>query len=132
MIIMAIGLIKNGTEYKQVLDRIEELLAEPANEETERELELLGHLVDKYESEQFPIEYPDPIRAIKNRMQDLGLRQKDLATIIGSSSKVSEVLNYKRRLSLPMMKALSKHLNILAEVLLQQDPESLTITTYKA
>ena len=132
MIIMGIEMIKNETEYKQAMDRIEELLADPANDETERELELLGHLVDKYESEQFPIEYPDPIRAIKNRMQDLGLRQKYLATIIGSSSKVSEVLNYKRRLSLPMMRALNKHLNIPAEVLLQEDPEILTITTYKA
>ncbi len=52
MIIMDIGLITNETEYQQALDRIEELLAEPASEKTERELELLGHLVDKYESEQ--------------------------------------------------------------------------------
>jgi HTH-type transcriptional regulator/antitoxin HigA len=123
---MVIGLIKNETEYQQALDRIEELLAEPANnEETERELELLGHLVDKYESEQFPIEYPDPVKAIKNRMEDLGLRQKDLTPIVGSSSKVSEVLNYKRRLSLPMMRALNKHLKIPPEVLLQEDPETL-------
>ena len=70
---MDIGLITNETEYQQTLDRIEELLAEPANKETERELELLGHLVDKYESEQFPIEYPDPVKAIRNRMDDLSL-----------------------------------------------------------
>jgi HTH-type transcriptional regulator/antitoxin HigA len=119
---MDIGLITNETEYQQALDRIEELLAEPAREETERELELLGHLVDTYESEQFSIEYPDPVQAIKNRMEDLGPRQKDLTPLVGSSSKVSEVLHYKRRLSQPMMRVLNKHLKIPVEVLLQEDP----------
>lgn len=121
---MVIGLIKNETEYQNSLDRIEELLTEPSNDETDRELELLGHLVDKYESEQYPIEYPDSIEAIKVRMEDLGLRQKDLVKIMGSPSKVSEVLNRKRRLSLPMIRALHRHLHIPAGVLLQEDERS--------
>lgn len=123
---MVTGLIKNETEYQQALNRIEEFLAEPENEETERELELLGCLVDKYESEQYPIEYPDPVRAIKNRMEDLGLRQKDLTPIIGSSSKVYEIFSYKRSLSLPMMRALHKQLNIPTDVLLQEKLENIT------
>jgi len=90
-----------------------------------RELELLGHLVDKYEQEHCPIDYPDPISAIRHRMQDLGLGQKDLAAIIGSHSKVSEVLNKKRRLSLSMIRALNKQLGIPAEVLLEEDPQRL-------
>ena len=122
---MVIGLIKNETEYQQSLDRIEELLTEPSNDEMDRELELLGHLVDKYESEQYPIEYPDSIEAIKVRMGDLGLRQKDLVKIMGSHSKVSEILNRKRRLSLPMIRALYWHLHIPAEVLLQEDEKDL-------
>ncbi|EFI35772.1 transcriptional regulator, XRE family [Desulfonatronospira thiodismutans ASO3-1] len=118
---MVLGLIKNDTEYYQALERIETLTSAGMDHEEERELELLVHLVDKYEREQYPIEYPDPVSAIRLRMQDLGLRQKDLAEIIGSSSKVSEVLNKKRRLSLAMIRALHAHLNIPAEVLLQED-----------
>ncbi len=122
---MVLGIIKDETEYQQALERMEALMAADLDYEQERELELLGHLVDKYESEQYPIEYPDPISAIKQRMDDLNLRQKDLATFIGSHSKVSEVLNRKRRLSLPMIRALHKYLHIPVEVLLQEDPESL-------
>ncbi len=122
---MVIGLIKNEAEYQQALDRIDELLDSSVNEVIERELELLGHLVDMYEGEKYPVKYPDPVQAIKNRMEDRGLKQKDLVDVIGSPSKVSEVLNYKRRLSLPMMRALNKYLDIPAEVLLQEDPEDL-------
>ncbi len=120
---MVLGIIKNDTEYKQALERIEDLISIDLDYEKERELELLGHLVDKYESEHYPIDYPDPVSAIENRMQDLGLKQKDLAKIIGSNSNVSEVLNNKRRLSLPMIRALNRHLNIPAEILLQEHPE---------
>jgi len=119
---MVIGIIKDENEYTQALERIEALMAEDLGYEGERELELLGHLVDKYEQEHYPIDYPDPISAIKHRMEDLGLRQKDLAAIIGSHSKVSEVLRKKRRLSLSMIRALHKHLGIPAEVLLEEDP----------
>jgi len=116
---MVLGIIKNDTEYKQALERIEDLMSSDLDHEGERELELLGHLVDKYETEHYPIDYPDPVSAIKNRMLDLGLKQKDLAKIIGYNSNVSEVLNNKRRLSLPMIRALNRHLNIPAEILLQ-------------
>ncbi len=115
------GLIKNDAEYRQALERIETLTSAGLDHEGERELELMVHLVDKYEREQYPIEYPDPVSAIRLRMQDLGLKQKDLAEIIGSPSKVSEVLNKKRRLSLSMVRSLHKHLHIPAEVLLQED-----------
>ncbi len=122
---MVIGLIKNETEYKEALSRLDELLTNADSPELEREIELLGHLIDKYESEKYPIEYPDPISAIKNRMEDLGLKQKDLVKIIGSQSKISEVMNNKRPLSLPMMRALYKYLNIPAEVLIKENPNCL-------
>lgn len=112
-----VQVIKKDTEYKQALERIENLMSSELNYEKERELELLGHFVDKYEREHYPIDYHDPVSAIQYRMQDLGFQQKDLAKIIGFHSKVSEVMNNKRRQSIPMILALCKHLNLPAEIL---------------
>jgi len=85
------------------------------------ELELLVLLVEKYEVERCPIDLPDPIAAVKFRMDQEGLEPKDMVAYLGSQSKVSEVLNYKRPLSLTMIRALNQGLGISAEVLLQ-DP----------
>ena len=85
----------------------------------EEELELLAVLVEKYEEEHYPIEYPDPVEAIKFRMEQEGLEPKDMIKYLGSQSKVSEVLNYKRSLSLAMIRELNQGLDIPAEVLLQ-------------
>lgn len=115
--------IKNETEYEAALERIDELMdAEPGTEEFD-ELELLAMLVDTYENEVHPIGLPGPIEAIRFRMDQAGLKQKDMVPLIGSPSKVSEVFSGKRTLSLSMMRNLHRELGIPAEVLLQ-DPDA--------
>jgi antitoxin component HigA of HigAB toxin-antitoxin module len=85
-----------------------------------QEEELLVLLVEKYEAEHYPIDLPDPVEAIKFRMEQEGLEPKDLIPYLGSQSKVSEVLNYKRPLSLSMIRSLQEGLGIPAEVLIQR------------
>ena len=115
-----IHVIKTEEEYKNALARIEKLMeiSNPTQAQ-EDELELLGVLVANYEDKHYPIGLPDPIEAIKFRMDQEGLTRKDLTKYIGSASKVSEVLNHKLPLSLSMMRALNEGLGIPAEVLLQ-------------
>lgn len=111
--------IKNEEDYQAVLERLELIFdAVPGSDEGD-ELEILGILVEKYEDEHFPIDLPDPIEAIKFRMEQLNYSQKDLANIIGLKSRASEILNRKRKLSLSMIRKLSKELNIPSEVLIQ-------------
>lgn len=119
-------IIKTEEEYQAALKRIAELMdVELADGTSEAdELELLALLVDRYEEEHFPIGPPDPIEAIRFRMDQMGLRNKDLVPYIGSASKVSEVLNRKRDLSLNMIRKLSSSLGIPVAVLIHQ-PEQL-------
>jgi len=113
-------LIKNEEDYDMALSRVEQIMdAKPGTAEMD-ELELLTALVEMYEERRFPISPPDPIDAIKFRMEQLGLGQKDMAPFIGTKSKVSEVLNGKRSLTLAMMRSLKKGLGISAEVLLKE------------
>lgn len=113
-------LIKTEQDHREALVRIEKLMALGDSPDVLDELELLAHLAEKYEEEQFPIDFPTPIAAIKFRMEQLGLKQKDLIQYIGSKSKVSEVLNGKRSLTLDMMRRLNKGLGISPEILLQE------------
>jgi HTH-type transcriptional regulator/antitoxin HigA len=117
--------IKNGAQYDATLAEIDYLLdldPDPGTEEADR-LELLTLLVEVFEQKRFPIELPDPIEAIKFRMEQQDLPQRDLVPYIGSKSKTSEVLSGKRPLSLPMIRALHSGLGIPAKVLLQEkDP----------
>ena len=83
------------------------------------ELEILGMLVDNYENENFPIGFPDPIEAIKFRMEQLGYTQSDLANVVGLKSRASEILSRKRKLSLEMIRQIHDKLNIPTEVLIQ-------------
>jgi HTH-type transcriptional regulator/antitoxin HigA len=116
--------IKTEQEYQNALERIGELMkADPAEgTRAADELELLALLVERYEEEHFPIDPPDPIDAIRFRMDQMGLRNKDLVPYIGSASKVSEVLNHKRDLSLKMIRKLTDGLDIPAAVLIR-DPD---------
>lgn len=117
---MKAKIIKSEDEHDAALAHLETLMdADPGSPE-EEELELWSLLVEQYEKEHFPIGPPDPIEAIKFRMDQLGLQQKDLTKFISAKSKVSEVLNRKRPLSLPMIRQLHKHLNIPAEVLVKE------------
>ena len=83
------------------------------------ELEILGILIEKYENEHFPIGFPDPIEAIKFRMEQMGYNQTDLAKIVGLKSRASEILNKKRKLTLEMIRLLLENLKIPTEVLIQ-------------
>jgi len=117
--------IKTETEYEEALARIDELFnAKPGTPEGD-DFELLVTLVEIYEEEHFPIDLPDPIIAIRFRMEQAGLKQVDLVPYIGSRSRVSEVLNGKRKLSLSMIRRLHEGLGIPAEVLLHEPGASL-------
>ena len=114
---MTIRPIRNATDHERALKRIQTLMpAEPGTDEGD-ELDVLATLVDAYEAKQFPIDSPDPIEAIKFRMEQLGLERKDLEPLIGSRARVSEVLNKRRGLSLAMIRALHEELEIPLEAL---------------
>lgn len=115
--------IKTELDYNNALARINELMDAVPDTAAFDELELLSTLVEFYEDKIYPISMPDPISAIKFRMEQQGLNQQDLVPFLGNRSKVSEVLNGKRKLSLSMMRALNKELGIPSDVLLQ-DPNA--------
>lgn len=112
-------LIKTEKEYQAALHRLETIFDAARNTKEGDELELLSVLIDLYEQEKSPIDMPDPIEAIKFRMDQLGIKQKDLAEIIGFKSRVSEVLNKRRKLTLDMIRKLNEELGIPAEVLVK-------------
>ena len=114
-----IKIIKTEKDYNDALSRMEEIFDSKSNSKEGREAELLALLIDEYEKENHPISAPDPIEAIKIRMEELELKQKDLVGIVGNKSIVSEVLNRKRKLTVQMIRALSEKLNLTAQVLIQ-------------
>ena len=116
--------IKTEAEYEVALARVAELMDAQPGSPDEQELELFALLVEQYEQEHFPIAPPDPVEAILFRMEQEGLTRKDLAAYIGSPSKVSEVLNRKRPLSLSMIRALHRGLGIPADILVQEPQSS--------
>ena len=116
---MKITPIKNEKDYQNALNRLEVIFEAKKGTEQGDELEILSILIDNYENEHFPIEMPDPIEAIKFRMEQMGMKQKDLAEIFGFKSRVSEILNKKRKLTLEMIRKLNTTLNIPTEVLIQ-------------
>lgn len=116
---MNIKPIKTEQDYDLALERLELIFDAKPNTEEGDELEILSILIEKYENEHFPIEFPDPIAAIQFRMEQLDYSQKDLADIIGLKSKTSEILNKKRKLSLNMIRKLTEKLNIPTEILIQ-------------
>lgn len=116
---MNIKPIKNETDYNKALQRLEVIFdATPGTSEGD-ELEILGILISQYENEQFRIDLPDPVEAIKFRMEQLGYNQSDLAEIIGQKSRASEILSRKRKLSLEMIRRIHDKLHIPTEVLIQ-------------
>lgn len=116
---MKIRPIKTENDYSQALDRLEDIFGAKEGTKEGDELEILGILIDNYENEKFPIDLPDPIEAIKFRMEQLGYTQNDLAKVIGLKSRASEILNKKRKLSLDMIRNLHDRMKIPTEVLIQ-------------
>lgn len=115
-------LIKSDHEHEQALARLVALMdADPPEGSQEAdELDVLALLIEQYEQVHFPMDPPDPIEAIEFRMDQMGLKNKDLVPYIGSAPKVSEVLNRKRPLSLTMIRKLSDGLGISADVLIRE------------
>jgi HTH-type transcriptional regulator/antitoxin HigA len=111
--------IKTKKEYDKALARLDVIFDAKKNTKLGDELELLSLLIEKYEEDTSPIDMPDPIEAIKFRMEQLGYQQKDLANAIGLKSRVSELLNKKRKLTLSMIRSLHETIGIPTEVLIR-------------
>lgn len=109
--------IKSEKDYRNALERLEIIFDAPINTKEGDEGEILSMLIENYENEYYPIDAPDPIEAIKIRMEELNMIQKDLIGIIGGKSRVSEVLNRKKRLTVDMIRELEHKLHISASVL---------------
>jgi len=116
--IMNIKVIKTEEDYNQALKRLEVIFDAPVDSKEGDEAELLSILIEKYEDEHYPIEAPDPIEAIKFRMEQMDMNNQDLADIIGYKSRVSEIFNRKRKLTLKMIRNLHKKLKIPYESLI--------------
>lgn len=116
---MTLKLIKTKKDYQNAMSRLENIFDAKPGTANGDELEVLALLIDKYEQEHYPIEFPDPIEAIKFRMEQLGYSQSDLANVVGLKSRASEILSRKRRLTLEMIRNLHDTLNIPTDVLIQ-------------
>ena len=117
---MEIRPIKTEQDYNTSIRRIEVLWGAKKDTPQGDELDLLVTLVESYEMKHYPIAPPDPVDAIKFRMEQMGMTKADMVQYIGSQSRVSEILNRKRKLTLGMIKSLYKGLRIPADILLAQ------------
>jgi HTH-type transcriptional regulator / antitoxin HigA len=116
---MTLKLLKTKKDYQAALNRLEEIFDAKPNTQQGDELEMLGFLIEKYEQDHYPIDFPDPVEAIKFRMEQLGYTQSDLAKVVGLKSRASEILNKKRKLTLEMIRNLHSTLRIPTDVLIQ-------------
>jgi HTH-type transcriptional regulator/antitoxin HigA len=114
---MNIKPIKTDKDYEKALERLEVIFDASPDSKQGDEAEILTLLIDTYENKYYPIEAPDPIEAIKIRMEEMNLKQKDLIGVIGGKSRVSEILNKKKRLTVEMIRELERILHISASVL---------------
>lgn len=115
---MIIKPIKTEADYIQALKRLEIIFsAHPGSAESD-EADVLGLLIDEYEKKHYPIDAPDPIEAIKIRMEEMQLKQIDLVNEIGGKNRVSEILSRKRKLTIQMIRKLTTRLNLSPELLI--------------
>ena len=119
---MNIKLIKTEEDYKFALNKLEVIFDAPIGTPESDEADVLALLVDEYEKQYYPIEAPDPIEAIKIRMEEMQLKQADLIPEIGGKSRVSEILNKKRKLTVEMIRNLAVRLNLSAGLLVKDYP----------
>jgi HTH-type transcriptional regulator/antitoxin HigA len=113
---MEIRPIKTEKDYNKALERLEQIFDAPINSKEGDEAEILSILIDNYENKYYPIEAPDPIEAIKIRMEEMNLKQKDLVGVIGGKSRVSEILNKKKKLTVEMIRKLEDLLHLSASI----------------
>ena len=118
--------IRSEADYEAAVAEIERLWGAKAGTPEGDRLDVLATLVDAYEAEHDPIDPPDPIEAIRFRMEQQGLTRKDLERILGSRTRVSEILNRKRGLSIAMIRRLHETLGIPAEVLIRPTKNDAT------
>jgi HTH-type transcriptional regulator / antitoxin HigA len=104
--------IKSESDYQKALERLGSIFDAPIGTSESDEADILGLMVDDFEKKHYPIDAPDPIEAIKIRMEELHLKQKDLVNEIGGKSRVSEILNRKRKLTVEMIRNLTGKLNL--------------------
>ncbi|MCX6257110.1 MAG: transcriptional regulator [Bacteroidia bacterium] len=109
---MYIKPIKSELDYQNALKRLEVIFEAKIGSQESDEADILGMIIDDYEKKHYPIEAPDPIEAIKIRMEEMQLKQIDLVDAIGGKSRVSEVLNRKRKLTVKMIRKLTTRLNL--------------------
>ena len=111
--------IRTKADYEKALSEVERLWGAKSGTPKGDRLDVLATLIDAYEAEHYPMDPPDPVEAIKFRMEQQGLSRKDLEPIIGTRTRVAEVLNRKRGLSIGMIRRLHDRLGISAEVLIR-------------
>ena len=114
-------ILKTETDYRNALTRLDEVIDATMGTSEGDELELLALLIKDYEEKHYPARLPDPVNMIKLRMEEMGLKNKDLVDIIGSESHVSSVLSRKRQITLEMARKLSKRLNIRPSIFINDD-----------
>lgn len=122
---MEIKLINTEADYQSALKRLEVIFDAAIGSQESDEADILGLLVDEYEQKFYPIDAPDPIEAIKIRMEEMHLKQIDLVPDLGGKSRVSEILNRKRKLTVDMIRNLNKRLSLSAELLIKDYELSL-------
>jgi HTH-type transcriptional regulator/antitoxin HigA len=122
--IRAVKPIRNDRDYREALEEVEHLWGHRLGTPKGDRLDVLATLIDAYESAHYPMDSPDPIEAIKFRMEQQGLVRKDLEGVIGTRTRVAEVLNRKRALSISMIRRLHLELGIPADVLIGRPPRS--------
>jgi HTH-type transcriptional regulator/antitoxin HigA len=116
--------IRSRRDYEAALKEVERLWGAKAKTRDGDRLDVLATLIDAYEAEHYPIDPPDPIEAIKFRMEQQGLTRRDLEELIGTRTRIAEILNRKRGLSIGMIRRLHEHLGISAEVLIRPSRKS--------
>jgi len=116
---MNITPIKTDSDYQVALNRLEIIFDAKIGTKESDEADILGLIIDEYEQKKHPIEAPDPIEAIKIRMEEMQLKQVDLISEIGGKSRVSEILNRKRKLTIDMVRNLANKLNLSASLLIK-------------
>lgn len=116
---MQVEIIKNKKQYVSALQRFEEIFFAKANTKEGKEAQLLALVIKDYEDKCYPINSPDPVEAIKYRMEQLNMTKKELGEILGYTSRVSEILNRKRKLTLEMVRNLHEKLNLPLESLIR-------------
>jgi HTH-type transcriptional regulator/antitoxin HigA len=116
---MDIKLIKTEEDYQIALEKLDKIFDAAEGTPDSDQADILALLIDDYENIHYPIEAPDPIEAIKIRMEEMQLKQKDIAAALGGKNRASEILNRKRKLTVDMIRNLTESLSLSASLLIK-------------